>query len=88
MGQNGRPIVPLLDSRPARSGAQIAGIALELDADGLFPVTMVMGPGGQPIPATDRSRFVDASELVAMIKAAVCEAVREEIEARMGTPSP
>ena len=77
--QNGQN-VPILGGGKPRSGVAFNALARKLDEGGTFePAQVVMGPGGQPVGIPHRSDYVDAEELVEMIRAVV----REEIAASL-----
>lgn len=77
---NGHIPIPLLSGgQPvgkARVGTQLGALPRKLDQDGMLEVDVVRGPNGQPTPATRRSDFMDATELLQAIR----EVVRDELQ--------
>lgn len=75
MNQNGN--VPLIGGAKPRVGASLAAMPLSLGADGQFEAAQVaIGPNGQPMAQVGRASFVDATQLVEMIR----RVVREELD--------
>lgn len=60
----------------AESGAQIAGLVRRLDQNGRFDGRLAAGPDGQLINVPNRAAFLDAEELVELIRVAVRDEVR------------
>ena len=61
--------------KKAKAGANVQAFVRKLDNNGLYEVDMKMAPNGQPQPALRRESYVDAEELVEMMRVMV----REEI---------
>ena len=69
--------VPLIGGTKPRAGVGFAALVRGLDANGTYePESEGRGPDGQPVVTAGRDRFVDAEELVDMIR----QVVREELE--------
>lgn len=77
---NGSSPVPILGQK-AGATAMLAAIPRALDDQGLAEARVVQGSNGQPAVQVDRADYVDASELVALIR----QAVREEVERALTT---
>ena len=62
-------------------GAGLQALVMDLDDNGMMePDKVVVGPQGQQVPVLGRGQYVDARQLVEMIRLVV----REEIAAALG----
>ena len=73
--------VPLIGGTKPRAGVGFAALVRSLDVSGTYePESVGKGPDGQPVVTAGRDRFVDADELVEMIR----QVVREELDGYRG----
>ena len=66
MNQNGN--IPILGQDKPRSGTSVQALVRKLDTDGFFELAGVIQHGENLVSVPHRSDFVDAEELVEMIR--------------------
>ena len=79
MAENGQMggSVPILGQAKVLIGAQFGAIARKLnDVGGVYSKKIVRTPDGRQVPVLERGDYVDAEELVEMIRLVVREELR------------
>mgnify|MGYP001563405248 CR=1 FL=1 len=76
---NGNEHVPILGQRP-RVGVQPMALMRSLDDNGTAPAqAVVQGPDGQQVGILGRTQYIDASELVEMIRKVVAAEIHKAL---------
>lgn len=77
---NGHNVVDLGAPKKAKAGVNILAMARDLDEAGQYEVDVRLNPDGSGKLVPKRSQFVDAQELVEMIRAVVREEIARALQ--------